>query len=81
MKLRTTEILLTKAKYLRKSFIGDGEGLALQKPMKGLCLTPDIEIGIELSNDFFIPIIVKSHDRGQSFGMTNVNSFIDHQNV
>jgi hypothetical protein len=54
MKLRTTEILLTKAKYLRKSFIGDGEGLALQNPMEGLCLTPDIEIGIELSNEFSI---------------------------
>jgi hypothetical protein len=81
MKLGTTEILLTKTKYLSKPFIGDGEGLALQKPMEGLCLTPDIEIGIELSNDLFIPIIVESHDRGQSLGMTNVDRFIDRRNV
>jgi hypothetical protein len=59
MKLRTTEILLTKAKNLSKSFIGDREGLALQEPMEGLCLTPDIEIRIQLGNDLFISIKVK----------------------
>jgi hypothetical protein len=61
MKLRTTEILPTKAKYLSKSFIGYREGLALQKPMESLGLTPNIEICIELGNDLFIPIIVKCH--------------------
>jgi hypothetical protein len=69
MKLRTTEILLSKAKDLSKSFIGDGEGLALQNPMKSLGLTPNIEVCIELGNDFFIPMIVRCHDRGQSLGV------------
>jgi hypothetical protein len=34
-----------------------------------------------LGNDFFIPIIVKSNDRGQSLGMTHINSFIDRRDV
>jgi hypothetical protein len=61
MKLRTAKILLTKAMNLSKPFIGDREGIALQEPMEGLCLTLDIEISIELGNDFFIPIIIKCH--------------------
>jgi hypothetical protein len=62
MKLRTTKILLTKAKNLSKPLIGDREGLALQEPLESLRLMPDIEISIELGNDFFIPIIIKCHD-------------------
>jgi hypothetical protein len=61
MKLRTAKILLTKAKNLSKPFIRGGEGLVLQEPMEGLCHTLDIEISIELGNDFFIPIIIKCH--------------------
>jgi hypothetical protein len=61
MNLRAAKIFLTKAKNLSKHFIGDREGLALQEPMEGLCITPDIEISKELGNDFFIPIIIKCH--------------------
>jgi hypothetical protein len=81
MKLRTTKILLAKAKNLSKPFIGDGEGLALQESMESLRLTPDIEVSIELGNDFFIPIIIKCHDLSQPLGMINVNGFIDRRNV
>jgi hypothetical protein len=61
MKLRTAVILLTKAEYFSKFFIGYREGLALQKTMESLGLTPNIEICIELGNDLFIPIIFKCH--------------------
>jgi hypothetical protein len=81
MKLGATEILLTKDKYLSKPFIGDGEGLALQKPMESLRLTLNLEICIELSDDLFNPIIVECHYIGQTLGMTNINCFIDCRNV
>jgi hypothetical protein len=81
MNLRTAKILLTKAKYLSEPLIRDREGLALQKPMKGLGFMPDMKISIELCNHFLIPIIVHSHNRGHSFGMTNINDLIDGRNV
>jgi hypothetical protein len=77
MYLRTTKILLTKAKNLSESLIRDGEGLALQEPMKGLGLTPDMKISIELGNHFLIPIIVHSHNLSHSFSITNINGLID----
>jgi hypothetical protein len=81
MKLGATKILLTKSKNLRKSLIRDGEGLALKEPIEGPCFTTDIEIGIELSDHFFIPIIVDCHHVGHPLGMTNINSIIDRRDV
>jgi hypothetical protein len=62
MDLRTIEILLTKTENLSKPLIRDRVGLALQDLLKSLGFTPDIEIGIELCNEFFIPIIIQCHD-------------------
>jgi hypothetical protein len=56
MYLRTTKFLLTKATNLSEPLIRDRERLALQEPMKGLGLTPDMKIGIKLGNYFFISI-------------------------
>jgi hypothetical protein len=58
MQLWKCEILLTEAKNLSKTLIRDGKRLALKKLMEGPGLTADVEIGIELGDHFFIPIIV-----------------------
>jgi hypothetical protein len=49
--------------------------------MESPCLATDIEICIQLGDDFFIPIVVDSHDVGHPLGMENVNGFIDRRNV
>jgi hypothetical protein len=49
--------------------------------MEGPCLSTDIEIGIELGDHFFIPIIVDCHHIGHSLGVTNINSIIDGRDV
>jgi hypothetical protein len=49
--------------------------------MEGPCLTTDIEIGIELGDHFFIPIIIDCHHVGHPLGVTNINSIIYRRDV
>jgi hypothetical protein len=77
MKLGATKIFLTESNNLGKSLIGDREGLALKELMESPCLATDVEIGIKLSDHFFIPIIVDRHNGGHPLVMTNVYSIID----
>jgi hypothetical protein len=81
MNLLTTKIILTKPKNPSEPLTRDRERLSMQKPMKILGFTLDMEIGIESGDHFLITITIHSHNGGHPISMANIYGLIDYWDV